>query len=127
MSVEQVGRRVFYRPTGVVTAGQAVDLIDAVLRLAKAAGLRDALVDITRLTGFESPGPAFRRWAVRRWSHSTDRVLRIAFVARAEHICPRRTGLLEAAEIGLQAYVCEIESEAVSWLDVAERNEQEHA
>jgi hypothetical protein len=38
-------------------------------------------------------------------------------VARYEHICPQKTGLLTAAEEGMQAHICESEAEAIAWLD----------
>lgn len=110
--------RGFYRPSGVASAGQMVQMITAVLDLARTAGLTTVLVDITGLTGFESPGPAFRRWAVRRWAAAAEGV-RVAVVARAEHICPDKTGLLVAAEEGMHAHICESEAEAAAWLDAA--------
>jgi len=42
-----------------------------------------------------------------------------AVVARAEHICPQKTGLLVAAEEGLRAEVCQTEAAALAWLDEA--------
>jgi hypothetical protein len=105
-----------YRPTGVASAGQAADMISAVLDLAQAGGLTTVLVDITGLTGFEIPGPAFRRWAVRRWAAAAAD-LRVAVVARPEHICPEKTGLLVAAEEGMRAHICASKAEAIAWLD----------
>jgi hypothetical protein len=49
-------------------------------------------------------------------------------VARAEHICPERTGLVVAAEEGLHAYICELEPDALAWLDgTAQRNRYRYA
>jgi len=41
----------------------------------------------------------------------------LAMVARHEHICPEKTGLLIAAEEGLAAHICSTVEEAVAWLD----------
>ena len=38
-------------------------------------------------------------------------------VARHEHICPQKTGLLVAAEEGLQANIFDTEAPAIAWLD----------
>jgi len=113
--------RAFYRPAGVVSDGQLADMVTEALRLARTHGVRDVLVDITELTGFESPGPSYRRWVTRRWAQAADKTLRVAVVARHEHICPQKTGVLVAAEEGLHAHICEFESEAIAWLDVADK------
>ncbi|MEK7954345.1 hypothetical protein WKV53_27760 [Luteolibacter sp. Y139] len=103
-----------------MSAGQAADLISAALDHARTCGLKEVLVSITALTGFESPGPAFRRWAVRRWS-TAGTGLKVAMVARPEHICPEKTGLLVAAEEGLNAHICQSEGEAEAWLEGSPR------
>lgn len=75
------------------------------------------LVDITEVTGFKSPGPAYRRWVARRWAATVKGTIRVVIAARAEHICPAKTGLLVAAEEGLDAHICQSEREAIAWLD----------
>lgn len=67
--------------------------------------------------GFKTPGPLLRRWAVSFWSRTIRNELRIAIVARPEHICPETTGLLVAAEEVLLANTFEVERDAVAWLD----------
>ena len=84
---------------------------------ASQGGKDDALVDITAVYGFESPGPEFRTWAVALWADTAGQELRVAMVARPEHICPHKTGLLVAAELGLQANIFDAEAPAVAWLD----------
>ncbi len=118
IAFEVMDGRGFYRLSGVVSAGQAADTIAAALYSARSDGLTGVIVNITGLTGFEVPGPAFRRWAVRRWAVAAKGV-RVAVVARAEHICPEKTGLLVAAEEGMRAHIRESEAEAVAWLDTA--------
>jgi hypothetical protein len=114
---EQVGQRGVFRPTGVATAGQLAHLIADVLSQALGNGLRDVLVDIRSVSGFESPGPAFRRWAVGLWAREVAGAVRVAIVARHELICPQKTGLLAAAEEGLNAGIFEQEPEAIAWLE----------
>ena len=114
-----VGRRCFYRPRGEATAGQLVHMIAEALSEARGHAAADALIDVSGMSGFESPGPAFRRWAVNLWGRTTKNELRIAMVAREEHICPAKTGLLVAAEEGLHANIFPSEEAAVAWLDEA--------
>lgn len=118
---ETVEERAFYRPSGCVSAGQLADQITLVLKRARAAAVRDVVVDITAMSGFESPGPAYRRWVARRWARALGPEVLLAVVARSEHICPEKTGLLVAAEEGLRACICETEDEAVTWLNSAAR------
>ena len=110
--------RAFFRPTGTFSPGQLVDAIKSALELALGLDRREMLVNISDATGFESPGPAFRRWAVRRWA-GVGSNLCVAMVARNEHICPSKTGLIVAAEEGLDAHICVTEAEALRWLDEA--------
>jgi hypothetical protein len=113
----QADLRACYQPQGVATAGELADMINVALEAARVGGKREMLISIVGMTGFESPGPAFRRWAVHRWSNTIKGKLRIAIVARAEHICPAKTGLLVAAEEGLDAYISDNEVDAAAWLD----------
>jgi len=110
-------RRAFFRPTGCASAGQLADLITFALSFACSQNMREIVINISSVTGFESPGPAFRRWAVRRWAQASERTLHIALVARHEHICPHMTGLVVAAQEGLKANIFESETEAIKWLD----------
>jgi hypothetical protein len=92
-------------------------MVTAALRHARSRGVRDMVIDITQMSGFETPGPAYRRWVVRRWARASDAAVRVAVIVRPEHICPQKTGLLVAAEQGLQAHICDSEAEAIDWLD----------
>ena len=115
--IQLVARRAFYRPIGNLSAGQLADLIDDALTLACARDARDILIDITHVVGFESPGPAYRRWVARRWARTAGGRLRVAVVARQEYICPEKTGLLVAAQEGLSAQIGHSEIYALAWLD----------
>lgn len=113
----QVKRRCVFRPRGTASAVELAQVIADALFDACQAGLHDALVDITAVNGFESPGPFFRTWAVGLWARAAGEELRVAIVARPEHICPHKTGLLVAAEEGLQANIFDAEGTAIAWLD----------
>lgn len=114
---EPASRRALFRPAGSASAGELAHMIADALSSALDAGLRDAVVDIREMTGFESPGPAFRRWAVTLWAETVRGRLRVALVARAEHLCPERTGLIVAAQEGLDAEVFLDEADAVGWFE----------
>jgi len=114
---EAAGNRGTYRPTGTMSAGQLADLITAALHRARHDRLSEILINISAVQGFESPGPAFRRWAVLRWAQVVGTGLRIALIARPELVCPKKTGLLVAAEEGLRANIFTTEPEAAAWLD----------
>ena len=109
--------RCVFRPRGEMSAVQLAQLIADALFDACQGGMDDALVDITGVNGFESPGPLFRAWAVGLWAQAAGEDLRVAMVARPEHICPHKTGLLVAAEEGLQANIFDAEAPARAWLD----------
>src|SRR4051812_3837057 len=95
--LEIVGARGFYRPAGRVSAGELSDLITNALRWAlDRRTTREVLINITAMVGFESPGPASRRWVARRWAETAAGKLAVALVARREHICPAKTGLIVA-------------------------------
>ena len=115
--LESPSARGAYRPRGEASAGQLVDLIAAALKFASDKQLSEIIVNVTDMYGFDAPGPAFRRWAVRRWAETAENSICVAMVARYEHICPEKTGLLVAAEQGLAANIFETEADAILWLD----------
>jgi len=110
-------QRCIFRPRGAMSAVALAQLIADALSDACQGGVHDALVDITAVEGFESPGPLFRAWAVALWARAAGEDLYVAIVARPEHICPHKTGLLVAAEEGLQANIFDAEPSALAWLD----------
>src|ERR1700748_1160986 len=112
---EHDGRRAFYRPNGYVEAGYLVDLITHVLHEALDKGIEQALVSITGVIGFESPGPTFRKWAVQRWADAVGGRMTVALVAKPEHVSPHKIGLVVAAEEGLNANIFTDEPDAIAW------------
>ncbi len=117
LGFEIVGERAFYRPRGSVSTGQLADLITTALTCTRGASVQTVLINISAMTGFKSPGPAYRRWAARRWAEALGSEIPVAMVARVEHICPEKTGLLVAAEEGVHAFICVTEAKAIAWLD----------
>lgn len=113
------GRRCIYRPAGAATSEELAHAIADVLSYARSQRLHEALIDITAIHGFDSPSPAFRQWAVNIWAQAVGHNLRLALVARPEHICPQRTGLLAAADEGLHAGIFDNIPDAIAWLDAA--------
>jgi len=52
---EQVGRRGFFRPEGVMTFDQAIDVVAEAMRHARLLELTDLLVNTSGLSGFPAP------------------------------------------------------------------------
>lgn len=110
-------QRSAYRPIGEATSGELSDMMTEALALALEHGASQSLINITAMHGFASPGPAYRRWRVRRWAALVADRLRVALVVREEHLCPEKTGLLIAAEEGMKANIFVTERDALAWLD----------
>jgi hypothetical protein len=111
------GQRSAYRPTGESCPGELADMMTEALALTLEHNATQALIDITEMYGFASPGPAYRRWLIRRWADLVGDRVRVVVVAREEHICPQRTGLIVAAEQGMKANIFTDEAVALKWLD----------
>jgi hypothetical protein len=114
---EIVNGRGFYRPRGSVSLDAAVDVVSAALEYAREQGARDLLVNLTSLTGFESPN-LFQRFAlIEKWVVAAGGVVRLAMVVRPELIDPGRFGVTVAANRGLVCDVFVSEEKAEIWLD----------
>lgn len=111
-----LGNRAHYRPFGVVSAAELADMLADAIQVCRQNNLREVVLDIRELTGFESPGPAYRRWVVKRWGECASPEMRIALIARDEHVCPKKTGMIIAAEIGLKAHICLTDNDASKFL-----------
>jgi len=109
--------RCYYRPAGTASDGILADMMTEALALAIERSATEALINITGVYGFGPPGPAYRRWLVRRWADLVARRVRVALVVREEHLCPQRTGSIVAADEGMHANIFTNEADATSWLD----------
>jgi hypothetical protein len=116
---EQVGRRGFFRPVGVVSFEQAVEIVAEAMQHARSLELVDLLVNTSGLSGFPAPDVFARYSLANRWAESAGAQLRVALVARAELIDPQKIGVLMAQNRGVTGDVFSTESAAISWLDSA--------
>jgi hypothetical protein len=114
---EQVGKRGFYRPVGIVTFECAVDMVAEGMRFARSLGLTDLLVNTNGLTGFPQPSIFARHALAVKWAESAGSALHVAMVARAEMIDPEKIGVLMAQNRGASGDVFTNEVAAIAWLD----------
>ena len=110
-----------FRPTGRFSIGQAVDLVTQGIDFARALDVRKFLVDITNLSGFESPGVVLRYFLIHELGRAARGIVCLALVVRPEKIdseraYPQKIGTVVAAEIGFTADVFTTEEDALNWL-----------
>jgi hypothetical protein len=115
---EQVGRRGFYRPVGMVTFEQAIQTVAEGMRHARSLELADLLVNTSGLSGFPTPDVFARYSLASKWAESAGASLRVALVARAEIIDPEKIGVLMAQNRGVSGDVFTNEAAAIAWLDL---------
>jgi hypothetical protein len=114
---ESVGSRGFYRPVGIVTFEQAVDMIARAMSCSRERGLADLLANTNGLSGFAPPS-TFARYALAvKWAEAAGGALRVALVTRAELIDPQKIGVLMAQNRGVNGDVFTTETAALEWLD----------
>src|SRR5690242_4290698 len=92
-----------FRPTGQVSIEQAVELVTTAIDFARKRGVRDLLVDLSNLIGFEPPSVADRYFFVHEWSRASGGRVRVAFLVRPEMIDPQKFEHTVAANIGFIA------------------------
>jgi hypothetical protein len=106
----------FYRPAGMVSFEQAVDLVREGIAAARRNRARELVINTTELTGFGAPDAFDRFLAVVEWAAEAAPGTRLAVVARPEMIHPERFGVLVAANRGLASNIFATEVEARAWL-----------
>ncbi len=114
---EQIATRGYYRPMGSATFEQAVDLVAAAMKHARAAGCTDLLVNTRGLTGFAPPSTIARYAMAVKWVESAGASLRVAMVVRPEIMDPQKIGVLMAQNRGASGDVFVDEVDALRWLD----------
>jgi len=124
---EHVGSRGIYRPVGVVTFEQAVDLLVLAMQHARSLGLTELLVNAQGLSGFSSPGTFSRYSMAVRSAESGGGALRLAIVVEAGLIDPQKIGVVMAQNRGLDTDVFPSESEAIRWLDLRSASRRRHS
>jgi len=114
---EQVGRRGFFRPVGMVSWEQAVEIAATGMRHARSLELADLLINTSGLAGFPTPDVFARYTLANKWAESAGASLRVAVVARPEFIDPQKIGVLMAQNRGVTGDVFPTEAAAIVWLD----------
>jgi hypothetical protein len=109
--------RGIYRPVGSVSFYEAVTQVRAAIAAARMNKVRDLLIDSTALTGFVSPDTFQRFLAAVAWADEAKGGVRMALVAKAEMIDPKKFGVTVATNRGLVSNVFTTEDEARAWLD----------
>jgi hypothetical protein len=113
--------RAFYRPVSSLTFDEAVALVRAAIIAARMNHASDLLIDVTGLTGFESPGVGKRFFAVEEWAEEAGGTLPVAMVLRSAMIHPQRFGVTVGINRGFVSNVFLTEREACAWLDAQRR------
>ncbi len=116
---EQIAARGFYRTLGSASFEQAVDMVAAAMKHARAVGCTDLLVNVLGLTGFPPPSTIARYAMAMKWVESAGASLRVAMVVRPEIIDPQRIGVLMAQNRGASGDVFVDEVQALRWLDAS--------
>ena len=111
------GGRAFYHPTGSVSFNEGVAMVRSAIAATRSSGVRELLVDVRSLTGFDPPTISKRFDAVEEWSREARGVVRLAMVAPFEMIDPQKFGVTVGANRGLISNIFPTEAEACAWLD----------
>lgn len=115
-SIEASEDCAYYRPAGIVTLDEAVELVDRAVVFAREHHVPKLLVNAVSLTGFPSPSLPERYFAARRFADSSKSRVQLALVVRAEMIDPEKFGIIVARNAGMNADVFAAEPEALAWL-----------
>src|SRR5689334_4180705 len=110
----RVGSRAFYSPRGSATADVLAYTLGDVLLRARRGSIRDVLIDVRKLDGFDNCRPPCPEWAPGLWGKMVADCLHVAMVARRKHV---RSKFIVAAQQAMSANVFESEISAVDWLD----------
>ena len=105
-----------YRPVAKVTLEQAVQLVTAAINHAREQQQRNLLLDLTGLTGFESPSLGRRYFFIEEWARAARAYVRVAMVTRPEMIDPQKFGITVAANNSQTFDVFASKNEALAWL-----------
>jgi hypothetical protein len=104
------------RIVGEHTLEEGVALVTAAIMRTRELGIGKLLVDVGAATGFDPPSLAARHWFMNEWAKAARSEVRIAMVARAEHIHAERFGVIAGRNFGMESNVFEEEDQALAWL-----------
>jgi hypothetical protein len=105
-----------FRPTGQISIEGAVDLVTRAIAFARERKIQKLLINISNLTGFESPSVARRYFFVHDWARAAAGVVCVALVTGPEMVDRKKFGVTVAANFGLAGDVFTTEEEALIWL-----------
>ena len=117
---EVVAGRGFFRPLGCVSLDEAVELVDGAIAHARASGVTRLMMNVSLLTGFESPTLSQRYFFVDKWARTAKSAVRAALVVRPEMVDPEKFGVTVAVNRRWEADVFVAEAPAIAWLDSGE-------
>jgi hypothetical protein len=105
----------YYRPVGSVTFPESMVVVERGIFACHEINVKKILIDLTKLTGFESLNTLERYQVGERMAVVAKGVV-IAFVMRPEMIDPSNFGALVAANRGARGHAFALETEALAWL-----------
>ena len=115
-SIEVVGDCAYFRPAGKLTLDDAVELVDQTIVYVRDQRIPKLLFNAKALVGFRSPSLPERYFTARRWAATSQSLVQVAMVIRAEIIDPQKFGVMVARNSGMNADVFSQEPEALAWL-----------
>lgn len=115
-SIEVVGPCAYYRPAGKVTLEEAIELVDETIAYVRNRRIPKLLFNAKGLIGFRSPSLPERYFTARQWAATSQSLVQVAMVIRAEMIDPEKFGVTVARNSGMDADVFAQEPEALAWL-----------
>jgi hypothetical protein len=105
-----------FRPTGSSSLEEGVEAISAAITLAREQNQSKLLVDVSMVTGLESPSVTARYWLMRKWADASEDKVILAVIAPAEMIDWQKFGVTAGRNAGLICEVFTAEAGAVEWL-----------
>jgi uncharacterized phage protein gp47/JayE len=105
-----------YRATGETTLEDAVAAVTSAIAGAREQSIKNLLVDIAGLIGFEPPTHGERYLFVNEWATASQGVVRMALIVERHMIDPRKYGVSVAHSLGFAADVFITEHAALEWL-----------
>jgi hypothetical protein len=105
-----------FRPVGKVSLEEGAAACVEAIRVAGENGIRQLLINLTRLTGLGPISTLDRFWLAKQFASAAKPGLKLAVVANPDMIDERHFGVMAARNRGLQANVFAAEEEAQAWL-----------
>jgi hypothetical protein len=107
---------VSFRPVEEVSFVEFANLLCEAIKLACEQGAEKLLIDVSGLTGFESPTTVQRFFLAERLAAEATQPVKFVLVCRPDLIREDRYGVLIARNRGLLCNIFPSESEALEWL-----------